>query len=123
MCLIIFGVQLLVQYLCVMFPHLMDTSMIGNTSGYFTGIALHKSRVKLLQSSVVNYPTTEQGRNLLMAQVGTLLSHTRKLKISSLSYLWPIYQCPYCCPGQHTVNDSSMSCTVECSVDSSKHVF
>lgn len=61
----------LVSYLCLfMFPLLMGISMVGNTSGYFTGIVLRKSRVKLLQSSVVNYPTTEQGRNLLMAQVG-----------------------------------------------------
>ncbi|XP_041961728.1 tyrosyl-DNA phosphodiesterase 2 isoform X1 [Alosa sapidissima] len=43
--------------------------IMGNTSGYFTGIALRKSRVKLLQSNVVNYPTTEQGRNLLMTQL------------------------------------------------------
>ena len=48
--------------------------MLGNTSGYFTGILLLKARVKLLQSSVVNYPTTEMSRNLLMAQVGPVIS-------------------------------------------------
>ncbi|XP_012678305.2 tyrosyl-DNA phosphodiesterase 2 isoform X1 [Clupea harengus] len=62
----------------------------GNTSGYFTGILLLKARVKLLQSSVVNYPTTEMSRNLLMAQLSfsghqlwVMTSHLESGKASS----------------------------------------
>ncbi|KPP59592.1 hypothetical protein Z043_122472 [Scleropages formosus] len=41
----------------------------GSEVAYFTGIMLRKSRVQLLQSNIVKYPTTEMGRNLLMANV------------------------------------------------------
>ncbi|KAI1901670.1 hypothetical protein AGOR_G00036780 [Albula goreensis] len=45
------------------------TIIEGNEDGYFTGIMLKKSRVKLLKSEIVNYPTTGMMRNLLIAQV------------------------------------------------------
>ncbi|XP_029137340.1 tyrosyl-DNA phosphodiesterase 2 isoform X2 [Labrus bergylta] len=37
--------------------------------GYFTGMMLKKSRVKLIESEIVSYPTTQMMRNLLVAQV------------------------------------------------------
>ncbi|XP_040909326.1 tyrosyl-DNA phosphodiesterase 2 [Toxotes jaculatrix] len=41
----------------------------GGDDGYFTGIMLKRSRVKLLESETVTYPTTQMMRNLLVAQV------------------------------------------------------
>ncbi|XP_049607066.1 tyrosyl-DNA phosphodiesterase 2 isoform X1 [Syngnathus scovelli] len=41
----------------------------GGEGGYFTGMMLKKTSVKLLESQIVPYPTTRMGRNLLMAQV------------------------------------------------------
>ncbi|CAG11154.1 unnamed protein product, partial [Tetraodon nigroviridis] len=41
----------------------------GGDEGYFTGMMLKKTRVKLLESEVVAYPTTQMMRNLLVAQV------------------------------------------------------
>lgn len=41
----------------------------GGEDGYFTGMMLKKSRVKLLESEIVTYPTTQMMRNLLVAQV------------------------------------------------------
>ncbi|KAK9957426.1 hypothetical protein ABG768_011673 [Culter alburnus] len=41
----------------------------GNDDGYFTAIMLKKSRVKLLESEIICYPTTQMLRNLLVAQV------------------------------------------------------
>ncbi|KAK7899071.1 hypothetical protein WMY93_019924 [Mugilogobius chulae] len=41
----------------------------GGEEGYFTGIMLKKSRVKLLEENIVPYPTTQMMRNLLVAQV------------------------------------------------------
>lgn len=45
------------------------TIIEGNEDGYFTGIMLKKSRVKLLKSEIISYPTTRMLRNLLVAQV------------------------------------------------------
>lgn len=45
------------------------TFIEGGEEGYFTGIMLKKSRVKLLESQIVAYPTTQMMRNLLVAQV------------------------------------------------------
>ncbi|KAJ8402992.1 hypothetical protein AAFF_G00359080 [Aldrovandia affinis] len=45
------------------------TIIEGNEDGYFTGIMLKKSRVKVLKSEIVSYPNTEMLRNLLVAQV------------------------------------------------------
>ncbi|XP_045908078.1 tyrosyl-DNA phosphodiesterase 2-like [Micropterus dolomieu] len=41
----------------------------GGTINYFTGILLKKSRITLLDSEIVAYPTTQMQRNLLVAQV------------------------------------------------------
>ncbi|KAM9777023.1 tyrosyl-DNA phosphodiesterase 2 isoform 2-T2 [Syngnathus typhle] len=43
--------------------------LAGGEGGYFTGMMLKKTSVKLLESQIVPYPTTRMGRNLLMAQV------------------------------------------------------
>ncbi|KAL4629949.1 tyrosyl-DNA phosphodiesterase 2-like [Arapaima gigas] len=45
------------------------TIIEGNEDGYFTAIMLKKSRVKLLKSEIVPYPTTQMLRNLLVAEV------------------------------------------------------
>ncbi|XP_048057271.1 tyrosyl-DNA phosphodiesterase 2 [Megalobrama amblycephala] len=41
----------------------------GSDDGYFTAIMLKKSRIKLLESEIICYPTTQMLRNLLVAQV------------------------------------------------------
>uniref|UniRef100_A0A1A7WKG0 Tyrosyl-DNA phosphodiesterase 2b n=1 Tax=Iconisemion striatum TaxID=60296 RepID=A0A1A7WKG0_9TELE len=56
----------------------------GGEDEYFTGMMLKKSRVKLLESEIVTYPTTQMMRNLLVAQVRApssvlLMLNTRKL--------------------------------------------
>uniref|UniRef100_A0A4W5PFI8 Tyrosyl-DNA phosphodiesterase 2 n=1 Tax=Hucho hucho TaxID=62062 RepID=A0A4W5PFI8_9TELE len=45
------------------------TIIEGGEEGYFTGLMLKKSRVKLLSSDVISYPTTQMMRNLLVARV------------------------------------------------------
>ncbi|XP_064876184.1 tyrosyl-DNA phosphodiesterase 2 isoform X2 [Oncorhynchus nerka] len=45
------------------------TIIEGGEEGYFTGLMLKKSRVKLLNSDIISYPTTQMMRNLLVAQV------------------------------------------------------
>ncbi|XP_030644366.1 tyrosyl-DNA phosphodiesterase 2 [Chanos chanos] len=45
------------------------TFIEGGEDGYFTGLMLKKSRVKLLESQVISYPTTQMMRNLIVAQV------------------------------------------------------
>ncbi|KAF4087915.1 hypothetical protein AMELA_G00077090 [Ameiurus melas] len=62
----------------------------GGDDGYFTGILLRRCRIELVQKNIVNYPTTEMGRNLLMAEVNFLghqlcimTSHLESLKASS----------------------------------------
>ncbi len=42
----------------------------GGERDYFTGMMLKKSRITLLDSEIVAYPTTRMLRNLLVAQVG-----------------------------------------------------
>uniref|UniRef100_A0A4W5NH77 Tyrosyl-DNA phosphodiesterase 2 n=1 Tax=Hucho hucho TaxID=62062 RepID=A0A4W5NH77_9TELE len=63
----------------------------GSDRSFFTAILLRKSRVQLLESSIVNYPTTEMRRNLLMAHVSFLghplcvmTSHMESMKPQSL---------------------------------------
>lgn len=51
----------------------------GGDEGYFTGMMLKKSRVKLLESEIVTYPTTQMMRNLLVAQVCADTTHTHTL--------------------------------------------
>ncbi|XP_062266375.1 tyrosyl-DNA phosphodiesterase 2 [Platichthys flesus] len=41
----------------------------GGEEGYFTGMMLKRSRVKLVESETVTYPTTQMMRNLFLAQV------------------------------------------------------
>ncbi|XP_054479487.1 tyrosyl-DNA phosphodiesterase 2-like [Anoplopoma fimbria] len=45
------------------------TFIEARKEGYFIGIMLKKSRITLLHSEIVDYPTTRQARNLLVAQV------------------------------------------------------
>ncbi|XP_010866004.1 tyrosyl-DNA phosphodiesterase 2 [Esox lucius] len=45
------------------------TIIEGGEEGYFTGLMLKKSRVKLLKSEIVSFPSTQMMRNLLVAQV------------------------------------------------------
>ncbi|KAK2921071.1 tyrosyl-DNA phosphodiesterase 2 [Channa argus] len=41
----------------------------GGEDGYFIGMMLKRSRIKLVESEIVTYPTTKMMRNLLVAQV------------------------------------------------------
>ncbi|XP_040887945.1 tyrosyl-DNA phosphodiesterase 2-like [Toxotes jaculatrix] len=45
------------------------TYIEGGKENYFTGMMLKKSRITLLDSEIVSYPTTQMMRNLLVAQV------------------------------------------------------
>ncbi|KAM3834007.1 tyrosyl-DNA phosphodiesterase 2-like [Diretmus argenteus] len=49
--------------------HKADTVIEGGEGDYFTGMLLKHSRVKLLESEIVIYPTTQMTRNLLVAKV------------------------------------------------------
>lgn len=73
----------------------------GNKKGYFTVILLRKSRVQLLESSIVNYPTTNMQRNLLIAHgrflgrpLCLMTSHMESMKgnskerVSQLQQVW-----------------------------------
>ncbi|KAA0710525.1 Tyrosyl-DNA phosphodiesterase 2 [Triplophysa tibetana] len=55
----------------------------GSDDGYFTGIMLKKSRVKLLESDIISYPTTQMMRNLIVAKV-TFLGRKLYLMTSHL---------------------------------------
>ncbi|KAK2902787.1 hypothetical protein QQF64_010360 [Cirrhinus molitorella] len=55
----------------------------GSEDGYFTGILLKKDRVQFLESNIVKYPTTDMGRNLLIAYA-TFLGHPLCLMTSHL---------------------------------------
>ncbi|XP_055013643.1 tyrosyl-DNA phosphodiesterase 2 isoform X2 [Boleophthalmus pectinirostris] len=55
----------------------------GGEEGYFTGMMLKRSRIKLLEKSIVPYPTTQMGRNLLVVQV-TFKEHKLCLMTSHL---------------------------------------
>ncbi|XP_028317461.1 tyrosyl-DNA phosphodiesterase 2 isoform X2 [Gouania willdenowi] len=55
----------------------------GGEDGYFTGIMLKKSRMKFVESEIVEYPTTKMMRNLLVAQV-TFKGHKLCLMTSHL---------------------------------------
>lgn len=66
--------QLSVMDLCTGRVHkycvpLLNMFSTGGEDAYFTGMMLKKSRVKLLESEKVPYPTTQMMRNLLVAQV------------------------------------------------------
>lgn len=55
----------------------------GGEDGYFTGMMLKRSRVKLLETNTVPFPTTQMLRNLLVAQV-TFKNHKLCLMTSHL---------------------------------------
>ncbi|KAG1948222.1 tyrosyl-DNA phosphodiesterase 2 isoform X2 [Pimephales promelas] len=81
--------------------------------GYFTAILLRKERVQLLQSNIVKYPTTEMGRNLLVANVSFLghplcimTSHLESCKTGSqerLNQLRRVWKWMKEAPGDHSV--------------------
>uniref|UniRef100_A0A8B9H1S7 Tyrosyl-DNA phosphodiesterase 2 n=1 Tax=Astyanax mexicanus TaxID=7994 RepID=A0A8B9H1S7_ASTMX len=83
--------ELIPPYLKILQEIMTDYEFLpGSDSGYFTAILLRRSRVELLQSSIVNFPTTEMGRNLVMAtanfsghQLCLMTSHLESLKTSS----------------------------------------
>lgn len=60
----------------------------GGDEGYFTGMMLKKTRVKLLESEIVTYPTTQMMRNLLVAQVCTVRTHSLSCVYCSSIFLW-----------------------------------
>ncbi|XP_034721022.1 tyrosyl-DNA phosphodiesterase 2-like isoform X1 [Etheostoma cragini] len=63
--------ELIQPYTRFMKKRLADnyTFIEGGKEGYFIGMMLKKSRITLLDSQIVEYPTSRQGRNLLVAQV------------------------------------------------------
>ncbi|XP_026084075.1 tyrosyl-DNA phosphodiesterase 2 isoform X1 [Carassius auratus] len=85
----------------------------GSEDGYFTAILLRKDRVQLLQSNIVKYPTTEMGRNLLIAHVSFLghplcimTSHLESCKSNSqerLNQLRRVWKWIKEAPEDHTV--------------------
>uniref|UniRef100_A0A9J7XR72 Tyrosyl-DNA phosphodiesterase 2 n=1 Tax=Cyprinus carpio carpio TaxID=630221 RepID=A0A9J7XR72_CYPCA len=87
--------------------------VLGSEDGYFTGILLRKDRVQFLQSNIVKYPTTEMGRNLLIAHASFLghpicimTSHLESCKESSqerLNQLRRVWKWMKEAPQDHTV--------------------
>ncbi|XP_062847358.1 tyrosyl-DNA phosphodiesterase 2 [Trichomycterus rosablanca] len=83
--------ELVPPYLNILKEVMTDYDFLqGSEDGYFSGILLRKSRVELLQSTIVKYPTTEMSRNLLMAeatfsghQLCFMTSHLESMKASS----------------------------------------
>ncbi|XP_065154562.1 tyrosyl-DNA phosphodiesterase 2 [Paramisgurnus dabryanus] len=85
----------------------------SSQEGYFTGILLRKDRVQLLESNIVKYPTTEMGRNLLIAKVSIsghplciMTSHLESCKASSqerLNQLRRVWKWMKEAPQDHTV--------------------
>ncbi|XP_060778301.1 tyrosyl-DNA phosphodiesterase 2 [Neoarius graeffei] len=83
--------ELVSPYLTILKEIMTDYEFLpGSEDGYFTGILLRKCRIELVQSNIVKYPTTEMGRNLLMAEVNFsghqlcfMTSHLESLKASS----------------------------------------
>ncbi|XP_073703234.1 tyrosyl-DNA phosphodiesterase 2 [Garra rufa] len=85
----------------------------GSEDGYFTAILIRKDRVQFLQSNIVKYPTTEMGRNLLIANVSFLghplcimTSHLESCKSSSqerLNQLRRVWKWMKEAPQDHTV--------------------
>uniref|UniRef100_A0A667WNK0 Tyrosyl-DNA phosphodiesterase 2 n=1 Tax=Myripristis murdjan TaxID=586833 RepID=A0A667WNK0_9TELE len=67
---VVFLQELIPPYIQYLKKRAVSYTLIeGGEEGYFTGIMLKKSRVKLLESEIVTYPTTQMMRNLLIAQV------------------------------------------------------
>ncbi|XP_005158360.1 tyrosyl-DNA phosphodiesterase 2 [Danio rerio] len=90
-----------------------DQFLEGSEDGYFCGILLRKERVQCIQSNIVKYPTTEQGRNLLIANVSfsghplcIMTSHLESCKTGSqerLNQLWRVWKWMKETPEDHTV--------------------
>ncbi|XP_062845765.1 tyrosyl-DNA phosphodiesterase 2 [Trichomycterus rosablanca] len=67
---IVFLQELIPQYVQYLKKRAVSYLFVeGNEEGYFTGLMLKKSRVKLEKSEIIPYPTTQMMRNLLCAQV------------------------------------------------------
>ncbi|XP_039876574.1 tyrosyl-DNA phosphodiesterase 2-like [Simochromis diagramma] len=67
---VVFLQKLVPPYVQFLKEQLVNYLMIeGGRNGCFTGMLLKKSRVKLVESEMVAYPTTKMRRNLLVAQV------------------------------------------------------
>ncbi|XP_076735231.1 tyrosyl-DNA phosphodiesterase 2 isoform X1 [Maylandia zebra] len=67
---VVFLQELVPPYVQFLKEQLVNYLMIeGGRNGCFTGMLLKKSRVKLVESEMVAYPTTKMRRNLLVAQV------------------------------------------------------
>ncbi|XP_038570886.1 tyrosyl-DNA phosphodiesterase 2-like isoform X2 [Micropterus salmoides] len=68
---VVFLQELIPPYSRFMKKRLADnyTFIEGGKEGYFIGMMLKKSRITLLDSEIVDYPTTRMMRNLLVAQV------------------------------------------------------
>lgn len=85
----------------------------GSEDFYFSGILFRKDRVQFLQSNIVKYPTTEQGRNLLIANVSfsghplcIMTSHLESCKTGSqerLNQLRRVWKWMKETPEDHTV--------------------
>nr|XP_061808385.1 tyrosyl-DNA phosphodiesterase 2-like [Nerophis lumbriciformis] len=62
--------ELIPPYVQYLKKHAVSYLIIqGCEEGYFTGMMLKKSCVKLVESEIVTYPTTRMNRNLLIANV------------------------------------------------------
>ncbi|XP_077405114.1 tyrosyl-DNA phosphodiesterase 2 isoform X1 [Vanacampus margaritifer] len=68
---VVFLQELIPPYVQYLIKRAVSYTIIqaGSEDGYFTGMMLKKTRVKLLESQIVAYPTTQMMRNLLVAQV------------------------------------------------------
>uniref|UniRef100_A0A669BVH5 Tyrosyl-DNA phosphodiesterase 2 n=1 Tax=Oreochromis niloticus TaxID=8128 RepID=A0A669BVH5_ORENI len=67
---VVFLQELVPPYVQFLKEQLVNYLMIeGGRKGCFTGMLLKKSRVKLVESEIVAYPTTKMMRNLLVTQV------------------------------------------------------
>ncbi|XP_026857470.1 tyrosyl-DNA phosphodiesterase 2 isoform X2 [Electrophorus electricus] len=106
--------ELVPPYLKILQEIMTDYEFLqGDDSGYFTAILLRKSRVEFLQSNIVKFPTTEMGRNLLMAnvcfsgqQLCFMTSHLESLKTSSqerMNQLRRVWKWMREAPDSHTV--------------------
>ncbi|XP_056154633.1 tyrosyl-DNA phosphodiesterase 2 [Lampris incognitus] len=67
---VVFLQELIPPYIHYLKKRAVSYSFVeGGEDGYFTGMMLKKSRVKLQGSEIVPYPTTQMMRNLLIAHV------------------------------------------------------
>ncbi|XP_067304331.1 tyrosyl-DNA phosphodiesterase 2 [Pseudorasbora parva] len=106
--------ELIPDYLKILQNIMKDYQFLqASEEGYFTGILLKKDRVQFIQSNIVKYPTTEMGRNLLIANVSFLgiplcimTSHLESCKTGSqerLNQLRRVWKWMKEAPGDHSV--------------------